>query len=89
MDNNTKHTEGPWLRDCEGTIKRQLTDADGNHAGYELLIGDYRELNRERDELLAASKLMLLKLKNAGYAEDSDWFAIQELSAAIAKAEGK
>lgn len=60
-----KHTPGPWFASDEGVIvfKRQLFDEDGNHAGYELLDGDYDALAHalcksgllpERDRLLAA-----------------------------------
>lgn len=34
---------GTWFADFEGVIKRPMIDEDGNHAGYQLLDGEYPE----------------------------------------------
>jgi hypothetical protein len=51
----TRHTPGPWLWSHEGVwiLKRELRDADGNHAGYELLDGDYRALAEAHEAAVA------------------------------------
>jgi hypothetical protein len=36
--------KGVWFVDLEGVIKRKIYDDDGNPNGYELLVGDYREI---------------------------------------------
>lgn len=49
-------TLGKWFADYEGTIKRTISDSEGNHTGYELLSGEYPKEWAAAPEMLEALK---------------------------------
>ena len=51
-------TRGKWFADYDGTIKRAISDSEGNHTGYELLSGEYPKEWAAAPKMLDTLKLV-------------------------------